>query len=255
MLEYTTKYPQLVDANVCDKTLEYYSADNKTVTHTEKWKDVYVEYKFNSLGYRSVEPNTLSKDYIWCTGCSYTEGVGLILAQTWPDRLAKYIETDYYNAGKGGSGPDVMTLNAQLWKQHNLPKPALVVAEWPQLHRRMSATDNGTSIEVNVVNDWWEKEYITDMGLQRLNAVSWYCAFNDVWASQGVPVINFQWEVYPWFESLTPKMYCITVKEPYTEQERDNRYQARDNMHDGPEFHRYTALELLKIYNKEQIND
>mgnify|MGYP000430232035 CR=1 FL=1 len=44
MLEYTTKYPQLVDAKVCSKTLEYYSADNKTVTHTDKWKDVYVNY-------------------------------------------------------------------------------------------------------------------------------------------------------------------------------------------------------------------
>jgi len=247
MLEYTTEHVQLIDKATRSQTLAYYSADNETVTHSDKWKDVDIEYKFNSLGYRSIELESLSEKYIWCTGCSYTEGVGLHVRQTWPDRLATLMGTDYYNAAKGGSGPDVMTLNAQLWKQHNLPKPALVVANWPQLHRRMIATDKGSSIEVNVVNDWWEKEYITDIGLQRLNAVSWYCAFNDVWASQGVPVINFQWEIYPWLTSLTPSINHVIIKVPNTKVARDNMYQARDNMHDGPEFHRQTVQELFKI--------
>jgi len=240
MLEYTTENVQLVDKTTRGLTLDYYSADNETVVHTDRWQDIDIEYKFNSLGYRSVEPNVLSNKHIWCTGCSYTEGVGLNLNQTWPDRLATLIGTDYYNAGKGGSGPDVMTLNAQLWKQHNLPKPALVVAEWPQLHRRMGATDKDPIIEIEVGNDKWEKEYITDVGLQRLNTVSWYCAFNDAWASQGVPVINFQWEIYPWFASLTPSMIHVIIQVQDTNG-------ARDNIHDGPEFHRQTTQELLKI--------
>lgn len=93
-------------------------------------------YKYNSLGHRSIELSELPVDYLLFIGCSFTEGIGLSIENTFADIVSKTLNIGYYNAGKGGSGPDflALTLMALLTKLKN-KKPKTIVIQWPSFNR------------------------------------------------------------------------------------------------------------------------
>lgn len=70
-----------------------------------------VKYKFNDYGYRSsydYKP-LMSSNKIICIGCSFTEGIGLDIEETWPHLLSQKIGLPYLNLGiAGGSDGYVM---------------------------------------------------------------------------------------------------------------------------------------------------
>lgn len=63
-----------------------------------------VEYQFNDYGYRCPYDykSLLDTDKIVCIGCSFTEGIGLDIEQTWPYLLSQHIGLPYINLGKAG---------------------------------------------------------------------------------------------------------------------------------------------------------
>lgn len=93
-------------------------------------------YKFNSLGHRSVEINELEKDFIFCIGCSFTEGAGLAVEHTYPYILGKTLGRTFYNAGKSGSGPDYVALTVMaILSQVSNKKPEYIIIQWPSFFR------------------------------------------------------------------------------------------------------------------------
>jgi hypothetical protein len=70
-----------------------------------------VKYKFNDYGYRSSYDykSLMDSNKIICIGCSFTEGIGLDIEETWPYLLSQKIGLPYLNLGiAGGSDGYVM---------------------------------------------------------------------------------------------------------------------------------------------------
>jgi hypothetical protein len=63
-----------------------------------------ISYSYNQQGFRS-DNFDLSPSYI-ALGCSFTEGVGLPIEQTWPFLLSKKLSKNIWNLGVGGTGLD-----------------------------------------------------------------------------------------------------------------------------------------------------
>lgn len=245
---YNKNYTQLVELDVISKTLNWYGSDtedlyNKNVKDGWRWKDTSIEYKFNKLGYRTKDLNNLHSDFLLTFGCSFTEGVGLHDKQIWPTKLAKLLNLDLYNAGKGGSGLDICYYNALLWKENNLPLPKQVVLQLPEPERKSWGTYKENNISLDVSNgkedDWW-KYYITSNGEIHMNNIAWYLGFNNVWQSLNVPVLNITWSPYTHLENLEFKLH-------YSNIEHDPNLLARDNMHSGPEWHTNIANKCKEL--------
>jgi hypothetical protein len=69
------------------------------------WLDP-IEYKFNNHGFRAEafddRPAGLA------LGCSFTEGIGLHLEQTWPSILSNQLDTHLWNLGSAGAALDTV---------------------------------------------------------------------------------------------------------------------------------------------------
>lgn len=67
--------------------------------------DKAIVYRYNSHGFRSNEFDQ-TPSYL-ALGCSFTEGIGLPLNQTWPSLLSEKISSNVWNLGVSGVGLDV----------------------------------------------------------------------------------------------------------------------------------------------------
>lgn len=95
-----------------------------------------IQYKYNSLGHRCGELDELPNDYILTAGCSFTEGVGLKLEDTYSYLLAKKFNMGYYNLGVGGSAPSVTVKNVISFLGCLGDRlPQLIVLQWPFFQR------------------------------------------------------------------------------------------------------------------------
>jgi hypothetical protein len=254
---YDAKKPLLVDKDHVNKKLSWYSTDSIDIYPGNvrdngpawRWKDVKIEYKFNSLGYRSKEINEVDNNFILGFGCSYTEGVGIHEQDVWLPKVANRLGMDYINLAKQSSGMDIQAYNAVLYKNSGLRLPKLVVVQWPQMFRLSFGSYvpefNHTelwdrSYEKSVDGKWWTKRYIQDPGHMKLNVLSWYHTFNNVWQSLGVPVVNFSWE-----EDLVDELQYSAIPCNFVDPEGVGSTRARDCCHDAPEFHDLTVEKLF----------
>lgn len=252
MLNFYNDKVLLVETEMVNTSINWHSTDSKEKykTQTVEFKNRHnyeIVYKFNSLGYRTKEIEDLEKDFLLTFGCSYTEGVGLNADKIWNDRVSKGIGLDLYNCAKQATGFDVQYYNATLWKNSKLPIPKFVIVQWPQKARKQFGFQESESIGLNDMSltpsrdgVWWGKRYIIDTGEMHLNNFMWFENFNNIWESLNVPVLNFTWDndLGEVLNRSNYKMWHI-IPGIYDK--------ARDNGHDGPEFHRSTAEQLLEI--------
>jgi hypothetical protein len=68
------------------------------------WINSTIEYSYNSHGFRCSEFD--DKPCALALGCSFTEGTGLHLHQTWSHRLSTMLDFTVWNLGSGGSSID-----------------------------------------------------------------------------------------------------------------------------------------------------
>jgi hypothetical protein len=142
-MAYTNYHPErlLFRSETAGKRLLWNSTDNLYNYNKNKKKiDSYysesnVVYTFNNMGYRAVDFNELNSSFILCFGCSYTEGLGVSDADTWPARLENVMNTQTVNLGMGGSSTLIQLINATQWINNNYPKPRAVVIQIPEVTR------------------------------------------------------------------------------------------------------------------------
>lgn len=261
MYTLSNNLPLIADLKSANYSMSFYSADSekkfnqnlKTQPYDWKWRTIDINYTFNSLGHRTVELNDLTKDFILTLGCSFTEGVGLSVTDTWPYKVSKAADIDYYNCAKGGSGMDIQYYNSIMWKANNLPIPKLVIVQWPQKQRKSFASNTDNGIEFNLINDhdnntpdgkWW-KRYISDTGEMHINNIAWYAGLNSIWESLGVPVLNTTYERIEELEFLGYNMLHIDtdIDDPV------HNDRARDLDHPGAQFHTLVTTEILNDKN------
>ena len=110
-----------------------------------------ISYNYNLLGHRckNIEEIDLS-NYILFSGCSYVEGMGLELENTFPYLVSNELKTDYYNLGIGGSGIDIMTHNLVLWLSTVKKLPKAVVILWTHEERFTTLSQTDGRFELNI---------------------------------------------------------------------------------------------------------
>lgn len=253
MLEYCNESLMLVDVQNKNTRQLTYSTDNKQ--YKAKYPYWRIDYRFNSLGYRTKELNELDSNFLLTFGCSYTEGVGLHTDQIWTHHVSSHLNLDLYNAAKQASGLDIPYLNTLLWNSKQLPTPKLVIVQWPQKARKHFGFKNGDVIHLSDKSEtntpdgkWWGKRYIVDTGEMSVNVYSWFESFNNTWKLAGVPVLNFTWDD-DLAEELENSRYKLWTIIP------DTLDKARDEQHDGPVFHQQTSDSLKEILSMSNFTD
>lgn len=95
----------------------------------EKYRDRTVIHERNTLGHRSIEPDSAVSHpggYLLVTGCSITEGIALHVDELWCHLLAKRLRLPLYNLALQGTGIDVQLHNLQQWLWR-YPRPKFLV--------------------------------------------------------------------------------------------------------------------------------
>jgi|TARA_Y200000002_G_C22614169_1_gene635199 hypothetical protein len=256
---YLRKGKPLLVSNYVNLELDWYQGDTQTnyaQTNKPDWNyydsEGKLKYKFNSLGYRTKEFNNLHMDpYMLVFGCSYTEGVGLYEEEIWCKHLADYLQLDYRNLAKAGTGPDIINFNTQLFKRSGFVKPKLVVVQWPQINRKSFGfhCEEGIRLEDRNVNkeetsesmamrdtDWYMNRYIQETGEQVIQSMKDLFSVDNLWSALGVPVFHWTWEGDFTTDYGTKKIFKVV---------NTHKDLARDLQHDGPKIH-YDAFEQFK---------
>jgi hypothetical protein len=100
------------------------------------YRNAKITYNINSLGHRSKEISNLDvNNYILCTGCSHTEGIGMEADKIYPHLLAQKLNCDYYNLAIGATGIDVVLHNLSIWFSTIPKKPKALIIQWPDFTR------------------------------------------------------------------------------------------------------------------------
>ena len=214
-----------------------------------KWKDSKIKYSFNTHGYRTKEFGDVDKDFVLGLGCSYTEGVGINNNDIWLNQYCDKLGIDRINLAKASAGMDIQYYNTLLWKNSKLPLPKLVICQWPQKFRKSFGFREDNVVRLADMSEtptkdgaWWGKRYLLDDGEMTMNTISWYLGMNNTWQSLGVPVLNFSWEY-----DITEDLKFAEHKIHFIDPKGIGSMQARDCMHDGPEFHKITSDKLLNV--------
>jgi hypothetical protein len=75
-----------------------------------------ISYSFNTTGFRDDE--FTKEDSILALGCSFTQGMGVDLENTWPRLLSNMMSMRVWNLGIGGSSADTAYRMAEYWLNH-----------------------------------------------------------------------------------------------------------------------------------------
>jgi len=114
---------------------ESYQENLKTQPQDWIYRTKSVTYERNEFGHRSKNLQELSYRYGLFTGCSITFGSAVALEDSYPHKISKALDVDYYNLAVEGSGPDLVAYNLMSWLYHVEVKPSFIVLQWPEYSR------------------------------------------------------------------------------------------------------------------------
>lgn len=209
-----------------------------------------IEYKFNSLGYRTKNVTDLDNEFVLIFGCSHTEGIGHFNNDIWCNQLCDRINIDRLNLGKAGTGPDIQYYNTVQYIKNKYPLPRLVIYQWPQTFRKSFSyvQDKELILKHHNVNnetekqdtDWFLKRYCEEPGEMLINNYFFFTACNELWKSINIPVYNWSWSGD--FEmQYDSSLHLI---------ETVDTGRARDMMHDGPDIHSQVVDQIIEDIDK-----
>ena len=111
------------------------------------YRDLKIEYSFNSNGHRCKEIDDIDlSNYLLFSGCSNTVGVGLELEKTYPHVVSKKLGCDYYNIAISGTGIDAVAFNIITWINVNKQAPRAIIIQVPEITRVLIA-DGGENFD------------------------------------------------------------------------------------------------------------
>lgn len=126
---------------------ELYSQNLKTQESDWYYRSNPITYHYNEFGHRSPSVDSIKdSNYILFAGCSFTEGVGLTLENTYPYLIAEQLGCSYYNIALGSTGIDALLHNVMMWLTTCSHKPAAIIIQWPDRSRFLSMPDFDTIV-------------------------------------------------------------------------------------------------------------
>lgn len=219
-MAYTNYHPErlLFRAETAGKRLLWNSTDNQEAYNKKKkeidsyYSETNVVYTYNNMGYRTVDFNELKTSFILCFGCSYTEGVGVTDADTWPARLENVMNTQTVNLGQGGSSTLIQLINATQWIKNTYPKPRAVVIQIPEAtrdpraqlkHFQYEQDKHKTDIELSSIyltgtretHNPGKKEIIDYHPMWR----KYINSFPDTFTDKDLESLDYEQDITPWF--------------------------------------------------------
>lgn len=225
-------------------------------------------YNYNSMGYRTAEFDTFKdQGFVLVFGCSYTEGVGLHEEHIWHSHITKNHNIRVMNLGIGGTGSDAIRFNSALYLANKMPKPRLVIFQWPGFYRRLfsqAEDESGRSMlaimptiglddEVTSTYEQQDRKHIAMKMDEKWFVERWIAypdemrnrVFQDILSSitlfrtWNVPVISFAWDEFNFKEedcAMNTYKNILDVKLINTNTVHDLR--ARDALHPGRNVHK-----------------
>lgn len=190
-----------------------------------------IKYEFNNLGHRCKDISEINlENYLLFIGCSFTEGTGNYLEDTYPYIVSKRLKIDYYNLGIRGSGYDVQLHNLFRWFVENKP-PTLLVWQWTIPPRMAISTVDGI-----YPNGPWtvDKKYLEFLALS--DEIKYpelhRQMITEILSRLSIPVIQVD-------VNLTPNTIHFTRID-----------KGRDRIHPGPKSNEHLSDNIVGYYNK-----
>lgn len=138
--------------------------------HNWEYRNKEITYQRNEYGHRNKSINELSDDFILCSGCSLTEGIGLHNDDIYPTLLSKSLNKDVYNLGLASSGQDLIYYNLSLWFGNIKKKPKLVVIQ-DTYNDRAFIDKNGGILPLGPWFDRIPKDMLTNMETENFKSL------------------------------------------------------------------------------------
>ena len=227
----------------------------------EKYLDPsVVQYAYNSLGYRTKEFDEFkSGEFIMCIGCSYTEGTGLNNSEVWHHLLGEHFNLPVMNLGLGGGSSDTIALNSVQYVKNKLPKPKLVIFQWPGAYRKIFVNErhrgepytlqsivpsinySSSNLVENLDLKYVQERYIVYKELAYVNQYADYMTANTLFTGMGVPTFNFtlnhdnEFQMNYLFDKLQIENLILPAEGDV----------ARDTLHPGTETQKWFAKTLM----------
>lgn len=200
--------------------------------------------------FRPLERKTAGPQ-IWVAGCSFTQGVGVTLEQTWKEHVSKSLDLEYTDLSKEGTS---ITWSADRILRSDIRPNDIVFWQLTGHHRNFAIdekNDNLRHILLNTLSDNKIKknfpmEYVDSKTTICKNILSIQQVYNFCQKAKAKLVILgtlYDWENHylhyniPCFEQLLvwPKKLIDL---------------GSDNMHPGPEQHKVYAKKFIELLEK-----
>lgn len=283
-MQLTREHPLFVRRELINSSFEFFSEEDKLRYNKNKkrlgssWEyaNKKVEFNYNKSGYRCpVNYDELRDGFLLTMGCSYTEGVGLAEQDTYTYRLAKKLNVteNYFNAGIGGYGVDVVFWNSLLFsswcvKNNITPKYVVIQLSYSERHSFWYDHDKGIhqhGPQIDIVHKanyanknseeefpyWINNEYYLNGWIQypinRINNEVFYPqAIYNTWNSLGSKVVLWTWNNENDTPDLEYSKYSdhvnVEIKRPVSL----NQDKAQDLAHNGTKDQIFITNKLVQ---------
>ena len=225
------------------------------------YKDEFVDYKTNTLGYRCPEwtPLPVGKKNVVILGCSHTYGVGLTEDEIWINQLYSRVDQTrlrFWNLGTpGASGDKIVRI---LYSTEKVLFPKIIIVCWPAWSRRERLEDTPVSLcnndsglklenEQTDQNNFLKNVFFVEKFAEKVEAKTFHCfAEDDVYNVTGT---NVYYKTS--LKSCWPEWSTLTFEHKKRVLHTDPNL-ARDGVHYGSEHHKKFA-ELFYEYFATQF--
>lgn len=231
--------------------------------------DGSIQYDMNEHGYRSPNFNKKSNYNILTLGCSWTMGIGVDNANSWPNIIGKLIDDSatVFNYATYGASPSFISKNFYKIVTSEI-KPNLVMIMWPGFSRRDYLKEDGTFKKIGgfrMANDTdlvWKNDDEDILFVQLRND---YQDLMEFWESYKMveltsklyniktyhTIAGYYYEVFKSLEHiLNNTIDYSTFFDPSSCYKND--FKGRDNHHPGNDWHNTFAKEFY-TYIKNRL--
>jgi hypothetical protein len=203
------------------------------------WLDTVIEYKYNSHGFRCEEFD--SRPSVLALGCSFTEGTGLPIEQTWPGCLSQMLNTHVWNLGSGGASVDtVFRLLNHYIQRLNVQCVFILIP--PEGRFEFQNTEGGFPIIQACdlgMHPSFAKEWLTQTNNGKYNQRKTMLAIQQLCKNHNKPLYAYNCDQT---ELLREQLGQIGVFYDM----------ARDLMHPGPYYQQWIAETMHELFKNQQ---
>jgi hypothetical protein len=183
-----------------------------------------IQYQFNELGYRHSSPEQYRGHEILAIGDSFTLGLGVNRADTWPEQLSQMLDYPVLNFSLNGASNDWIARKTAVLLEYFQPR--CVIVHYSYSHRRENDRSDWTDSERTLCEAQHTEEE---------NLINWQTNKSKLaQVCKGIPLIHTaitNWHTQPVSDVLVAQQIDL----------------ARDGFHYGPNTHRLFATNLLAV--------